>query len=226
MTKKTGFTLLEMLISIAIFSGLMILILGVFVRTASSQARVNVVREKSQAARVAINQITTDFQNIYYKPVTLGDPVNNNYQFTGYYFSSDVLHFLIKLPNKSDNELVFKSYSSTAVGGNNSSRSLEVREFRGCRITDDGKLYLTQGPSKCTGSGNAAYRSLLPSGYVLDNRLPLFSGLYPNQDPPRTGFLNIALAVKAEEYVSQLCSALTTGTCYKVQTTLTAGRAF
>jgi prepilin-type N-terminal cleavage/methylation domain-containing protein len=85
---KPGFTLLEMLISVAIFSGLVILILAVFVRTASSQARVSVLREKSEAARSAIGRITNDFQYLYLeKSITLGDGDNNeiNRTFKGFF---------------------------------------------------------------------------------------------------------------------------------------------
>lgn len=226
---RPGFTLLEMLVSVAIFSGLVVLILAVFVRTASSQARVNVLREKSEVARSTMARLTNDFQYLYKeKPVTLGDPVDLNKTFSGFYLIDgsgfDDVGMVLKYPNKTDSQLVFKRYRTQNTGGTTASRSrtIDVREFRDCRFDPvDGKMYLT----RCGGYAQSpVYSKVLPDGYLLDDR-PIFTGLEPNPASQRTGFLKIALTIKSADFESVFCasSAVPKGTCYKVETVLTAG---
>lgn len=224
---RPGFTLLEMLISVAIFSGLVILILSIFVRTASSQARVNVLREKSEVARSAMSRIKNDFQYLFMdKAVTLGDPGDNGRIVKGYYFDNSAggndLVMLLKYPNKTVNQLVYKRYSTENTGGASRSRSLSVREVRDCRLDQsDGKLYV----SRCGDFANStSSQSVLPEGYLLDDR-SVFSGLEPDANPLRTGFLKLALNIKPAEYEAAYCSASSVpdGACYKVETILTAG---
>ncbi len=225
---KPGFTLLEMLISVAIFSGLVILILSIFVRTASSQARVNVLREKSEVARSAMSRIKNDFQYLYMdKAVTLGDPGDNGRVFKGYYIdnstgSNDVV-MLLKYPNKGDGQFVYKRYSTERTGVASRSRTFNIREFRDCSVDANGNLFLTTTTSACR-FNSVTNQSVLPEGYLLDDRT-VFSGLEPDANPLRTGFLKLALNIKPAEYEAAYCSASSVpdGACYKVETILTAG---
>ena len=216
---KPGFTLLEMLISVAIFSGLVILILSIFVRTASSQARVNVLREKSEVARSAISRIKNDFQYIYMeKPVTLVDMSGAESVFKGYYFTGfNDLVMLLKYPNKGETGYAFKRYT-TEKDGTNFSRTLKVREFRDCEFIN-GKFRL----DSCDYDSGMSM-SLLPDGYYIDDRT-VFSGLEPDENPLSTGYIKLALNIKPAEYVKQYCNhpSVPDGACYKVETILTAG---
>jgi len=226
---KAGFTLLEMLISVAIFSGLVILILSVFVRTASSQARVNVLREKSEVARSAMNRVTNDFQYLYLDhTVTIrdGDTAEQNKRFKGF-FSPSLGHqvsLLLRYPNKTgDNQLVYKRYRAENTGGGSKSQSFSVREYRDCTLLDSGtdkEMYL----ERCaTDSGD--YHSVLPEGFLLDDRVSeqVFTVLEPDFNPVRTGYLKVALNIKPAEFINSFCASTTKGTCYKVETILTAG---
>lgn len=224
---RPGFTLLEMLISVAIFSGLVILILSIFVRTASSQARVNVLREKSEIARSAISRIKNDFQYLYMdKEVTLGDPADGGKVLKGYYFIDtagfDDVAMLLRYPNKTTDQLVYKRYTTENTGGVSRSRTLRVREVRDCKLDPvDGKLYLT----RCGDYANSITpQSILPDGFFLDDR-QVFSGLEAAANPLRTGFLKMSLNIKPSDYENSYCSASSVpdGTCYKVETILTAG---
>ncbi|QQG50008.1 MAG: hypothetical protein HZB70_00260 [Candidatus Berkelbacteria bacterium] len=227
-----GYTLLEMLISVAIFSGLVILILAVFVRTTGSAARVSVLREKSEAARSAIARITNDFRYIYYdKQITLGDPGDNGWKFTGFYFINDAgfndVVMLLKHPKATDQQLVFKRYSTTSDSLSPESRAIKVREFRGCKIeliNGVPTVYL----SRCDNFATAEYQSMLDEGYVLNNDInkPIFNGVRPN-DPVFsniTGYLRISMNFKSIDYLKKLCGSteIPDGACYKVETVLTA----
>lgn len=226
---KPGYTLLEMLVSVAIFSGLVILILGVFVRSTSSAAKVSVLREKSEVARSAMASIANDFRYIYYdKEITLGDAGDQNYHFLGYYFISafgfNDIAMLLKYPNSTDNQLVFKRYQTANVTAN--SRALRVLELRGCKIEVENnipKVYLT----RCDNAADWNFNPVLPNGFVLDNDVanPAFSGLKPEPNQLVKAYAKIRLNVKPVDFSSKLCSdtTLPIGSCYKVETILTAG---
>lgn len=59
-TKNRGFTLLELMIAISIFSGLVILVVASFASSVNYQTRVKVNREVSEAARSAIDAIARE----------------------------------------------------------------------------------------------------------------------------------------------------------------------
>jgi hypothetical protein len=69
-------------------------------------------------------------------------------------------------------------------------------------------------------------QSILPDGYLLDDRT-VFSGLEPDANPLRTGYLKMAFNIKPTDYEDQYCTASSVpdGSCYKVETILTAGGA-
>jgi type II secretory pathway pseudopilin PulG len=224
--------LLEMLIAVAIFSGLVIMILGIFIRTTSSSARVNVLREKSEAARSAISRITNDFRYIYYdSPITLGDPANQNHRFTGYYFIKaagfDDLVMVLRYPGATDQQLVVKRYSTTSDSLLPQSRSLTVREWRDCQLENISGVP-TMFIGNCANYDSTAYQAVLGDQFVLDNDIskPIFSGVEPgNTGFSTTPYLRIALNLKPVDYADTLCDedGVPLGSCYKVETSLGAG---
>lgn len=220
---KPGFTLLEMLVSVAIFSGLVILILAIFVRTASSQARVNVLREKSEVARSAMAQVTGDFQYLYLeKTITLVDLDDSNQLLKGFHLINkagfDGVGMVLRYPNKTDSQLVYKRYQTENTGRGSRSRSLTVREFRDCRLAPADTLDLQQ----CGDYSNSiGYRTVLPTGFLLDDQ-PVFTGLEPENKSLLTGFLRVAYNIKPADLANTLCQNAN-GSCYKVETILTAG---
>ncbi len=221
---RPGFTLLEMLISVAIFSGLVILILSIFVRTASSQARVSTLREKSEVARSAMSSLTNDFQYAYHgREVVVLNRFNGG-AINGFRVETNTVGLLLRYPNKSETDLVFKQYRARPIGGSKSAQ-LEVEEFRGCAVQPNGQLQLE---NDCRDSANTnGYRQILPDGFLLDDRTsyPVFSGLSPDPDSALTGYAKIELTIKPADFSDYNChqSAVPVGTCYKVGTILTAG---
>lgn len=222
---RPGFTLLEMLISVAIFSGLVILILSIFVRTASSQAKVNVLREKSEVARSVISRIRNDFQYVYYGREVFVLNRFNDGDMSGFHVEPNTVAFLLRYPNKGENDLVFKQYRVRS--GNAASRSydLEFEEFRGCAVQPNGQLHLE---NDCRDASNTnGYRSVLPDNFLLDyrNLQPVFSGISPDPDTTVTGYLKLAMNFKPAEFDLLNCgtASVPLGTCYKVETILTAG---
>lgn len=225
-TARPGFTLLEMLISVAIFSGLVILILAIFVRTASSQARVNTLREKSEIARSAMASLTNDFQYAYYDREVVVLNRFNGGAIHGFHVETNTVGLLLRYPNKSESDLVFKQYRARPIGGSKSAQ-LEVEEFRGCTVQPNGQLQLE---NDCRDSANTnGYRQILPNGFLLDDRgasNPIFSGLSADPDSALTGYAKIALTIKPADFGDYNChqsSVVPAGTCYKVETILTAG---
>lgn len=225
---KPGYTLLEMLISVAIFSGLVILILAVFVRTTSSSARVNVLREKSEVARSAMGQVTNDFHYIYKtKPINLLNGEGALPSFTGYSFEtrggSNTLVLALKYPNTTDEQFVVKRYITNTITPE--SRYLKIREYRGCTL-QAGKTVDTVDLQSCDNFSTSLDQPVLPDDFVLDNNInvPIFSGAVINPKAS-TGYLKIALTLKPTDYQNVLCGAkeVASNICYKVETILGAG---
>jgi prepilin-type N-terminal cleavage/methylation domain-containing protein len=225
---KRGYTLLEMLISVAIFSGLVILILAVFVRTTSSSARVSVLREKSEVARSAMSQISNDFSYIYNdKSLLLLEGAGEPFEFTGYAFEntggSNNLVLALQYPATSNEQFVVKRYLTDTVVPE--SRYLKVKEYRGC-LLESGAVADTVRLESCDNYAIASEQSVLPDSFFLDNDIiaPAFSGA-PIMPQASTGYLKISLNIKPAEYQDELCDSpeVPVGSCYKVETILGAG---
>src|SRR5579864_6205111 len=58
--KKPGYTLVELLVSVLIFSGIIVLAIAAFARSVNSGTRSNTVRAQVEAARSTIDQLTND----------------------------------------------------------------------------------------------------------------------------------------------------------------------
>ena len=118
--RKEGFTLLELLVAVTIFSGLMIVVLGSFSRSAFSLAGVNSLRQRSQAARGVVDTIGNDWQFLYLQNSDRSQSVNfidndagfQNIQYRGFSLSTDNnrLLLLLKYPDQSTTELVRRVY--------------------------------------------------------------------------------------------------------------------
>lgn len=217
-TKRPAYTLIEMLIAVSIFSGLLIIVLGSIASTSSSSAKVSLLRDKNQAARNLIDQISNDFR---YVDTTIVLKDGNNF-YNGYSVVADRLVMAIHLPNtNSDTELIRKEYN---IHQFNNRLTLTLIEGRNC--------------SSNSFLQNCAQQSvetdLLSSAYILNleaNNFPSeFGGITVeaanNLIPPVAAFITISLSIKPAEDASQLCSDISLkdpGTCYKVSTTLNAG---
>lgn len=225
--KKTrgGFTLLEMLIATAIFSGLVILILGTFARTGSSSAKVSILRNKAESARSIMSQIREDFNYLYTEQVVTFVIGNSAHTIQGYTFSapdaSEVI-MILKSPEIGSDKFTIKRYSAPLIAGvsGSQSRELKVLEARDCRVVTGGPY---PGPTvkleDCAyfpGSGSVESK-MLPDKYVLDNQ-PVFTGLVPLSTI--TGFVKIRLSLKPSEFSHKKCEDLPAGTCYTLETTL------
>lgn len=70
-TKNRGFTLLELMIAISIFTGLVILVVGSFATSVNYQTRVKVNREVSESARSAIDAMAREVNLSWNGPVSV-----------------------------------------------------------------------------------------------------------------------------------------------------------
>ena len=206
-----GYTLIEMLISVTIFSGLLIIVLGVVATSSSSSAKVSVLREKSQAARALIDQISNDFR---YADTSISLKVDSDpTEYKGYFMTSERLVLAMHLPNTAkDSELVRKEYN---IGSFNSRTTVTLTEARGCKAVD----YLNF--NSC--DQKSTQTDVLSSAYVLSQEAPNFSsefgGLMVGENPQVTPFVSLVFTIKPFD-LAQACSEADSGSCYKVSTTI------
>jgi len=78
--KNRGFTLLELLVAVSIFSGVIVLVVSSFAFATSYQRRVRVNREVSQAARYTIDSISRDTMLSWNGPIKIGENTDVKYQ--------------------------------------------------------------------------------------------------------------------------------------------------
>lgn len=240
---QPGYTLLELLISIAIFSGVMILALGAFARSATSTAKSNVVREKSEAARSLIDQISNDFRYISkdalpsgclpdakYAPGSGSDakgfcvnPVNTTV-FTHTVPSSVVM--LLKYPGQ--NTYVAKKYYVSEQAPY-TIMAIEVRDCTLEEITRPGWGAYNEPCNtvfELSGNNDGRYSSQP----LLDRRYVLFGTTFTDVEKvftgkPETktnsGYLGINLVIKPRGDGNVDCKV--SGTCYELKTTLVPG---
>ncbi len=214
--RVNGYTLIEMLISVTIFSGLLIIVLGVVATSSSSSAKVSVLREKSQAARALIDQISNDLRYVDAK----AEFIDNNTHYKGYVVESSRARLVIALglPNADSQwPLVRKEYTIETVDSRLTIRLLEKRK---CRITN----FVWD----CDSAFQSPVTDLLTSAYTLNQEVGFsseFSGINvidaEQLNPKISPFVSMTLTVKPSDYTAS-CST-ESGTCYKVSTTINVG---
>ncbi len=202
--RRPGYTLLELLISIAIFAGVMVLALGAFARSANSSAKSNLVREKSEAARSLIDQISNDFRYIdkTSKPQGCSASFCINPLVSG--LGQNSVRMSIKYPNQLN---IMKTYFVS----NGSDAVVRVQEYRNCTPNTSAVL-------SCPPDG-VNTTTILDGKYYLgnDDLLKVFDGI--TETTADSGFLSINIVLKPKAALN--CDA--PGTCYELKTTLVPG---
>ncbi|MEK9167434.1 MAG: prepilin-type N-terminal cleavage/methylation domain-containing protein [Patescibacteria group bacterium] len=216
---RSGYTLIEMLISVTIFSGLLIIVLGVVATSSSSSAKVSVLREKSQATRTLIDQISNDLR---YVDLTANLDADNKGFFIDTSARTSLVMALLLPGADKDIGLVRKEYLIEQFNGH---WTLTLREGRDCKRA----YFLTfDGPNGCNKKSDKT--DLLTSAYSLNQ------GQLPAQFPSELSGLLVADAKIAEvsPYVSmdltikpfdltENCDQAESGSCYKVSTKINMG---
>lgn len=227
--KQRGYTLIEMLVSVSIFSGLLIIVLGTVASSSSSSAKVSLLRDKNQAARALIDQISNDFRYVD-KAAVFEDKVvlpcktrqDGSCLYQGYSIAPNRLVLALHLPNTDPaTQIVRKEYNIEVIS---SRLTLTLREGRQCRINVSSILI-------CDQQSNPIPIDLLSTAYVLNDGLAdwpsSFGGLTVDQGqgatPSITPFLTISLTIKPVGFRSLSCRDIDPGNCYKVSTTLSLG---
>jgi prepilin-type N-terminal cleavage/methylation domain-containing protein len=247
MTVAPGFTFIEMLVAVTIFSGLLILALATFSRSIASSNKVSVLRQKSETARSVIDQITTDF-NFVYKDKQVTDKTNGNFQFTGYYFwplthpiPVSGIVMVLKYPGEVDSngqsKYTRKEYDIAirTLGGHGQTTTydLQMREDRDCNINSGNEL-------DC-GATAGDFRFITSDQYLIDKDssiagLTIDDGNNPPVagDPKQTGYVSLNLIFRPAGLTADdqnlpcfssdsSVTTLPVATCYKISTTLNAG---
>ena len=138
--KNKGFTLLELMIAISIFSGLVVLVVGSFASSVNYQTRVKVNREVSESARSAIDAIAREVNLSLNEPVSVNTttPIKYPNQSEG----KPVYNFAV-LNNKNDDIAVTGERSALVVRDDtnrcrryylteDSRLAMQIRENKGC----------------------------------------------------------------------------------------------
>lgn len=229
--RAAGFTLVELLVSVAIFSGIVILALGAFARSADSSLRSSAVRERTEAARTIIDRISGDARYVYTaEPFTAGanECANNAQTAMGAFFTDDCLAMVLLSPGANpDGGLVFKRYLRQIRSANQESVFLE--EARDCDIV--GGTDVNPGALSCPDrtfitseiiSDKFAIVDGADPVYQTPNR-PLFSGLSPQEALANnvTPVLELHVVVRPTLF-SQECSE-SPGSCYAIRTSFVPG---
>lgn len=208
---RPAYTLIEMLISVTIFSGLLIIVLGTVASSSGSSAKVSLLRDKSQAARSLIDQISNDLR---YSDLTAN--LNNNDR--GFLIDSSSRTYLtmaLLLPGKDkDIGLIRKEYR---IEQYNNHLTLTLKEGRGCKRAGFLEFNACDQKSDKT--------DLLSNAYSLGQEVGFSSELgglnvlaAGQQTPPISPFVSITFTLKPAGMTTG-CS-LDSGTCYKVSTTV------
>lgn len=205
--ERAGFTLLEVLISITIFSGIMILAMAAFARTATSSNAASVLRNKTEAVRSVVDRISTDFHYLSInQDAQYCTPSASCSAYRGYLLNpvAGVNSLVLALRYPGD-QYVRKTY--TVSGG--SVTTLTVLEERGCAADF----------TSCSNSGSS--QAVLDGKYQLDaNDTPVFDGRpYRYGDNGlQTGYVRLTITIKPVD-MTGTCAASPTS-CYTVSTTL------
>lgn len=220
--RRQGFTLLELLVSVAIFSGLAVLTIGIFARSAISSLKSGASRERTEAARSVVDRINSDLRYVYTdEEVTnpVGDPncVGAGTVFMGYDFSPvsspRCVKMILKIPRQFG--YTYKIYSVEPDG------MVLLTERRGCTLT----------PAKvldCAAGTRADNLSILNDKYRVELVGPtsVFDGINPSEartgTPPTTPYLKTALTIKPAD-LTAACAPDNKSKCYTVSTTITTG---
>lgn len=220
-SKVKGFTLIELLVAVAIFSGLMLVVLGSLSRSSLTLASVNGLRERSQAARQIVDQISNDWQYVYNRDLKIKFPAKSDILDieNGYYTDTNKGKLIMVLKYPRQDELTVKYYHLRPV-----STIPHSGEFRkGCKNADT--LDISAGCDTVIYTG---LHPLLSARFGLDDDRANGYGSYFQATRPvdnkTTGMLKVELTVRPAVYEASVsCSSLPKGTCYKLSTTLTQG---
>lgn len=225
-SSKRGFTLLELLIAVAIFSGLAILTLGIFARSASTSLKTNDSRQRTQFARQIIDLISKDLrlvyrggqlQDVYSQSTTSCDSRNPTVE--GYDFTDRCIVMVLRYPNDPQNQFVWKMYMQNEENG-----AVSVLEKRGCTIESEG----ARGNALACPNSSAIPSELVGSEtdqFTTEVGSQLFTGLSPMRaqaiNPSPVPFVKMAITIKPKD-LQELC-AQSPSQCYTVSTTISSG---
>lgn len=235
--KRSGFTLIELLVAITIFSGVMILSLGAFARSASSAFKVSATREKTEAARRIVDQISNDFQYIYIPQSDSNNQIIGQFsddcaaKIKGFCFTTgeganpSSAELLLQYPG--DTKFVKKVYKFMA---RSTSQSIFVAEQRDCEFDYSGAITNTpKALTNCLTAGTLK-DMLDDKKYAIDavSLISVFDGLTvlagAARIPPQKGYLKINLKIKPVNNTPDFCTSNPSGdSCYQLKTTLTPG---
>ncbi|HSX42136.1 MAG TPA: type II secretion system protein [Candidatus Saccharimonadales bacterium] len=234
---RRAYTLIELLVSVLIFSGLIVLAIAAFARSVSSSSQSNVVRAQVQAARSVTDQLTNDLHYVdtVDQPASLksscGSPASI---FTGVRlgnaFGCDEAELLLKYPGATGaGDLVWRLYAAQTLNNRPSVYVYELRGLSVCTPLGGGNPVVASQTAPCAAaSPPATPADLLSSAYVADGLgglTPVFSGLdiAAAKSATASPYVKIHFDLKPAGDAAQTCATLGAGTCYTLDTTVVPG---
>lgn len=207
-----AFTLIEILVSIAIFSGLIILSIGVFARSANSANKANDVREQTQVTRSIIDQIASDLR---YVDLKTNPPFCGNTLILGFCsLNNKELRLLIKYPG--DSLYTAKLYTVNA----NAAGRVRVSEKRECEVTDSDENSNNDCPKTLADFGSP--NNINTGRYLIDDATTAFNVTAKQSDLTTSGSVSISITTKSSDKID--CTNLKSGErCYNLKTTIVPG---
>ena len=223
--KRRAFTLLELLVSVAIFSGVIILSLGAFAHSANSSLKSTAVREKTEAARTIVDRIGADIKYVY-----TGENNDSDFNVTprecgnvqgvlalGLHYTSSCLAMLLQYPGVDENDLTLKVYKDFI--GTSGEPSIGLVEYSECEIDDLNKNL------NCIGTGGPS--NLISDRFMVDNLL-IFSGMTPIEardamPDQKTPILGVEVTVKPVNSGTCPNPGERPNPCYTIKTSFVPG---
>lgn len=219
LVKRPGYTLMELLVAVTIFSGLVILSLGTFARTISSSIRVANEREQTEATRSIFDQIVNDTNylargtGLTIRDIGCGSQITEYSLDDGYLVCPDGDKIQLLLNYTGSPKIIFREYRSIELEQDR--RTIRMRERRDC-LPEQGVCDL--------------------SAVIATELLPKRFSVVPEAGEDRLFFeiagsatsrfaLGIRLTTRPTENraISDTSECLGTGLCYTLATTVVPG---
>lgn len=219
-TKNSGFTLLEMLVAVAIFSVLVILAMTTFARSIASSVRIAQEREQTEETRSVFDQIVNDTNylainnNVSLKGLGCQFIQETTYKLENGYMicnGGEKIQFLLRYPGTTS--YVFREYEIDSEG-NHGRKTVFMKEKRDCSSS-----------AVCNVS-DLTRTDLLSKKFSLvtetgSNRV--FSEIPRTQASRFSINIRITTRPNANTAVSNTSNCLGTGLCYTLSTTVVPG---
>ena len=226
MHKSKAFTLLELMVAVSIFAGLIIMAIAILTRSSASSDRVSDLNIKSQEARKIIDAISSDFRYVNQNngsilidrgylpgsdPATQNITVNGFALYTASTLQKDQLIMVGKYPGQTNKANVTVYYFTKDASSN---YSINVKKYTDNLVTDYGVSGKTLNVTDSQINSSSVAINFTKDTVDSDKQVFINSN----------NVLAVDFYTKKSDFTDQCTNAATpVGTCFEIKTTLNEG---